>query len=111
MVNSANTLFGYFHCKYVLTTTTDVRRNPYSVADCAEAGTRDRGCKQRIPGRGWIEETDVENRFGSTERIAGAVWREITTVAAMGREEKGRRRALRIKVCLAYTLDTVARLT
>lgn len=78
---------------------TDVQLYPYSVADCAEAGTRDRGCKQRIPGRGWVEETDVENRFGTTERIAGAVWREITTVAAMGREEKGRRRALRIKVC------------
>lgn len=41
----------------------------------------------------------MENRFAVTERVAGAVWREITTVAAMGREEKGRRRALRIKVC------------
>lgn len=43
----------------------------------------------------------MENRFAVTERIAGAVWREITTVAAMGREEKGRRRALRIKVSKA----------
>ncbi|CAM9672776.1 unnamed protein product, partial [Ectocarpus sp. 12 AP-2014] len=40
----------------------------------------------------------MENRFAVTERVAGAVWREITTVGAMGREEKGRRRALRIKM-------------
>ncbi|CAM9523835.1 unnamed protein product, partial [Ectocarpus sp. 4 AP-2014] len=71
---------------------------PMSVAECAEAGTRDRGCKERIPGRGWVGETDMENRFAVTERVAGAVWREITTVGAMGREEKGRRRALRIKM-------------
>lgn len=72
-----------------------------SVADCAEAGTRDRGCKQRIPGRGWVGETDAGNRFAMSERIAGSVWREITTVAAMGKEEKDRRRALRIKVVLS----------
>lgn len=74
-----------------------------SVADCAEAGTRDRGCKQRIPGRGWVPETDGSNRFAMSERIAGAIWREITTVAAMGREEKSRRRALRAKVCHVNT--------
>lgn len=71
---------------------------PMSVADCAEAGRRDRGCKQRIPGRGWVGEEEGSNRFAVTTRIARAIWREITTVAAMGREEKNRRRALRLKV-------------
>lgn len=71
----------------------------HSVADCAEAGTRDRGCKQRIAGRGWVGEMDAGNRFAMSERIAGSIWREITTVAAMGKEEKDRRRALRVKVC------------
>lgn len=77
---------------------------PMSVEDCAKAGLRDRGCKQRIPGKGWLAEWEKENRFAITERIAGAVWREITTIAAMGREEKGRRRALRVKVCVLSVL-------
>lgn len=71
---------------------------PLSVADCAEAGLRDRGCKQRIAGRGWVAEDQGENRFAVSVRVAGAIWREITTVAAMGREEKDRRRAIRAKV-------------
>lgn len=71
---------------------------PMSLADCAEAGLRDRGCKQRIPGKGWVGEWDKDNRFAITVRIAGAIWREITTVAAMGREETMRRRVLRDKV-------------
>lgn len=71
---------------------------PMNVVECAEASLRDRGCKQRIPGRGWLGERENDNRFSITVRMAGAVWREITTVAAMGREEKARRRALRVKV-------------
>lgn len=80
-----------------------------SVADCAELGRRDRGCKQRIPKRGWIGETEVGNRFEATGRIARTVWRDITLVAAMGREEKDRRRALRVKVlcCVVFCCAVV----
>lgn len=70
-----------------------------SVADCAQAGRRDRGSKQRIPGRGWVGEEEGGNRYAVTGKIAGAIWKETMTVAALGREEKGRRRAFRQKVC------------
>lgn len=69
-----------------------------NVAECAEAGCRDRGCKQRIPGKGWVNEQEGENRFAVTDRVSQAIWREMMTVAAMGKEEKERRRALRVKV-------------
>lgn len=69
-----------------------------TVEDCAKAGIRDRGCKQRIPGKGWVSEWEKDNNFAITVRIAEALWRDTTTVAAMGRDEKARRRALRVKV-------------
>lgn len=69
-----------------------------NVAECAEVGRRDRGCKQRIPGKGWVDDHDGENRFAVADRVSRAIWREMMTVAAMGREEKERRRALRVKV-------------
>ncbi|CAN0056198.1 unnamed protein product, partial [Laminaria digitata] len=80
------------------TLTNYVLETPMSVADCAEQGCRDRGCKQRIPKRGWVGEMEAGNRFEATSRISRTIWRDATVVAAMGREEKDRRRALRVKM-------------
>ena len=52
---------------------------------------------------------EAGNRFGATIRIARTVWRDITLVAAMGREEKDRRRALRVKVCGVRTFVSLFR--
>lgn len=79
---------------------------PMNVEDCAEAGIRDVGCKERIPKKGWVGERDSDNRYAITLRAAGAIWREIITVKTMGKVEKDRRRALRVKVWTHLGVDT-----
>lgn len=69
-----------------------------SVVDCAAAGLRDRGCKQRLRHRGWVAEDDGENRFPRSLRVAEGIWKGITLAATRKAEERGRKRALHEKV-------------
>lgn len=75
---------------------------PMTLEECAEAGIRDRGCKEHILQRGgWVEERDPDNRFAISLRVAGEIWREIEAAGDMGKREKERRRALRNKVWIS----------